>query len=455
MLRRPPVPRPRSVLSNRGFFFLFLAQLGSQTAQNAVLYGLLVLVTSLTKTSTFTSILVLAFVVPSFLSGIFSGAVVDLWDKRRLLIITNVLRAVATVLFLLGRDHVWALIAVTLLFSAFSQFFGTANTVAIPSLVPRDQLISANSMFSAGVTASQFAGMILLAPILLPAVGARGLFVFCAVLFALAALVARFLPHMEGGGKSRKLPAPAELRDAMIDFWKALRTLGRDPVSYLALVHVTVSSSLVLMFAVLVPRYMQVVLEVPADRAVNVFAPVGVGAVIGLRSLPLIVNRLGKTRTVALGLAGLALCLVAFGMVETIAELLRRTETLDPFADTWQHRVGGLSILVALTGLFAGPLGFTHAMVYAPAQTVLHERAQADMRGRVFAAQVVLANGVSVLPLMLAGGIADLYGVSPVILALAVLVACVAVATVVVERRLGPAEERLLVPHPPDGGPEG
>ncbi len=451
-LRRPPEPR-RSVLSNRGFLLLWLAQLGSQTAQNAVLYGLLVLVTSLTRASTFTSILVLSFVIPTFLSGIFSGAIVDLWDKRRLLIITNILRAAATVLFLLGREHVWALIGITLLFSTFSQFFATANTVSIPFLVPRDQLISANSMFSAGVTASQFAGMILLAPILLPSIGARGLFIFCIVLFLLASVLARFLPHVESpGGASRRLPDAGELRDAVLDFWKALRTLGRDHVSSLAMVHVTVSSSLVLMFAVLVPRYMQVVLQVPADRAVNVFAPVGVGAVLGLRALPLLVNRLGKSRTVAIGLAGLAICLVAFASVQVIADLLKQTETLDPFAGEWQRRAGGLSILVALTGLFAGPLGFTHAMVYAPAQTVLHERAAAEMRGRIFAAQVVLANGVSVLPLMLAGGVADLYGVTPVILALALLVGAVAVATVMVERRMGPLEERGTGIHAADGG---
>ncbi len=48
---------------------------------------------------------------------------------------------------------------------------------------------------------------------------------------------------------------------------------------------------------------------------------------------------------------------------------------------------------------FAGPLGFVYALVNAPAQTMLHERAPAEMRGRVFAAQVVLANAVGILPL--------------------------------------------------------
>ena len=68
---------------------------------------------------------------------------------------------------------------------------------------------------------------------------------------------------------------------------------------------------------------------------------------------------------------------------------------------------------------FAGPMGFTYALVNAPAQTVLHERAPAEMRGRVFAAQVVLANAVGILPLIVAGSVADIFGVSPVLFAIA------------------------------------
>jgi len=172
------------------------------------------------------------------------------------------------------------------------------------------------------------------------------------------------------------------------------------------------------------------VLKVAPDKAVTIFAPVGVGAIIGLRALPLIAARFGKNRTVIIGLCGLVLCLLALGLVEPIALLLKRTEHLNPFAD---QRAGGLSILVLLTMAFAGPLGFTYALVNAPAQTVLHERAPSEMRGRVFAAQVVLANAVGILPLIVAGSVADVFGVSPVIFAIAVGMAVIAGASIYLE----------------------
>lgn len=429
----PPV-RPRPVLTNRSFLLLWLAQLISQSAQNAILFTLLVIVTKLTKGSTFTSLLVLSFVVPSILFGIFSGVVVDLWSKRLLLIYTNLARMLLAVCFLFSRDHVSLLILISIFFATASQFFGTTDAVTVPSVVPKDQLIAANSMFSMAVTGSQLAGMIFLAPILLPTLGEAWLFFIATVMFGVSVLCAYFMPPIRHGADhpDRQMPTFRELRDAAGDYAHTLRTLAKDPVSTLALVHYATGSSLVLLFAVLVPRYMQAILKVSPDKAVTIFAPVGVGAILGLRALPIIVARFGKNRTVIFGMCGLAFCVLALGLVDPIARLLERTDNLNPFSG---QRAGGLSILVLLTMAFAGPLGFTYALVNAPAQTVLHERAPADMRGRVFAAQVVLANAVGILPLIVAGSVADIFGVSPVLFAIAAVMAAVAGISIYLETR--------------------
>jgi MFS family permease len=428
LLRHPPPLKRRPVLANRGFLLLWLAQLISQSAQNAILFTLLVLVTTLTNGSTFTSLLVLSFVVPSVIFGVFSGVLVDLWSKRLLLIYTNVARGLLAIAFLFARGDVSLLILISIFFATASQLFGTTDAVSVPSVVPKDQLIAANSMFSMAVTGSQLTGMIFLAPIVLPSFGENGpvvLFILATVMFAISVLCAYLMPPFEhdDGAPDRQLPTFGELRGAAGDYMKTVRTLAKDPVATLALIHYATGSSLVLLFAVLVPRYMQAVLKVGPDKAVTIFAPVGVGAIVGLRALPFIANKLGNNRTVIAGLCGLAICVIAIGSVEPIAHGLKRTEHLNPFGE---QRAGGLSILVLLTMAFAGPLGFAYAMVNAPAQTLLHERAPAEMRGRVFAAQVVLANAVGILPLVVAGSVADIFGVSPVLFAIALAMATVA-----------------------------
>jgi MFS family permease len=417
--RLPPV------LSNRAFRHLWLALIISQTAQNAVLYGLIIIVLDRTKSTTSTSVVVMSFVIPTVLFGIFTGVLVDRWSKRRLLILTNVGRAVCGVAFFFAREHTLALYGITFIFATFSQLFTTSTAASIPFMVNRQQLISANSLFSGGFTIAQIAGLIVLSPIILQAGGSPALFATATGAFVVAAWFGRSLPFIGEDGEEESegtFPGRDELRGAVREFREALSGLRADSMSTLAMGHIMLSSTLILIFAIMVPKYMQAVLKVDTKSAVTVFAPVAIGALIGLRAVPWLVARLGKTRTVALGMFGIAFCLGVLGFVETIASLLERVDQINPFGQG-THRFFGLSILVALTMLFSGPLGFSYAMLNTPAQTTLHERTPVAMRGRVIASQMVLANGVALIPLVVVGGIADLYGVSSVILAIAGFVA--------------------------------
>jgi len=415
--------RERAVLSNRRFLVLWLAQLFSQVAQNAILFTLLVIVLTRTNSTTDTSVLVLSYVVPSLLFGMMAGVLVDRWRKRDILIATNAFRSLAAIAFLLSKDHVEAIFAVNIAFSAVGQLFATAEVATVPSLVPKNQLMAANSLVSLAWTGAQFGGMVFFAPIFIKTFGADALFVATALLFVAAAVLVRSLPKDVGARETEEAQEERFFQTAPRELGQALRLLRSDPASCLAMAQLTLSSSLVLLFAVLVPRFMQEVLDIRPDDAVYIFAPTGVGAILGLRLLPWLAAKIGKDRVVAFGLVGLAACLIAMGLVQTIADGLQRTESLNPFGE---ERLGGLSLLVALTMIFAGPLGLMYAMVNAPAQTVLHERAPPEMRGRVFGAQMALASVAAIIPLLLVGAVADIYGVSFVLFNIAVAVAAMA-----------------------------
>src|SRR3954449_5069726 len=81
-----------SIWGNRHFLMLWLAQAISQTAQNAIWYGIVVLVERLSHSSTQLSLAVLTLIIPSVVFGVLAGVYVDRWDKRTVLIATNVLR---------------------------------------------------------------------------------------------------------------------------------------------------------------------------------------------------------------------------------------------------------------------------------------------------------------------------------------------------------------------------
>ena len=78
-----------------------------------------------------------------------------------------------------------------------------------------------------------------------------------------------------------------------------------------------------------------------------------------------------------------------------------------------------LVLPVMALALVAG-LGFVSIMV--PAQTFLQERAPVELRGRVFAVQLMLSNFASIVPLLLLGGLADVIGVDRTLMLIGLLI---------------------------------
>jgi len=78
---------------------------------------------------------------------------------------------------------------------------------------------------------------------------------------------------------------------------------------------------------------------------------------------------------------------------------------------------------------FIGGLEF--GMLFIPAFTVLQEKTEAELRGRIFGAMFTVVNAAIAIPILLAGGLADLFGVTRVIFGMGlVLVASGAISAV-------------------------
>src|SRR2546422_3747974 len=153
----------QSIWRNQGFLLLWLAQAISQTAQNAIWYGIVVLVQQRSNSSTQLSLAVLTLIIPSVIFGVLAGVYVDRWDKRAVLIGTNLIRgSIAFSYGLFGLPlglPLSLLFIINFLFSTVGQFFAPAETAMIPTVVPRGKLLQANSLFHLTFTASQLGGL--------------------------------------------------------------------------------------------------------------------------------------------------------------------------------------------------------------------------------------------------------------------------------------------------------
>jgi len=421
------VIKSRSLLADRRFRSLWLSQGLAQTAQNALLFTLIVVVVKITGETLTTSVLVLCFILPSIPMGFIVGVVLDRTNKETVLVITSLLRAAGCVLFLLFHNEVWAIYFIAVGHATAGLFFNPAVVSLVPTLVSRERLVPANSLYNFTLTGSQLVGIVFLAPLMLKTLGEDSIFIMTASMFFASAVLATQVRAPQEEPASH-FAQRAIFGGVIEDFRESWRILFSDSYSIVALLQLITSGTLVLLFSILIPRYMQDVIGVPPENAAFVFAPTGIGALVGLRFLPWFA-KFGKNRIVVIGLAGITVSLVFLALVEPLAEITEQAPGSD-----WVTRQLQLSLLQALTMVIAGPMGFFYALLNAPAQTVLHERAPPEMRGRIFATQVVSANFISLMPLLVLGALTDVVKVPAVLVMIAAAVAGVAVASVVVAR---------------------
>lgn len=139
----------RRILRQRNFQRLWAGGLISMIGDWVLIVGLPFEIYRRTGSTLATGGMVLAYLVPSILLGSIGGVFVDRWDRKRLMVVINLVLAVA-VLPLLAIDAlgIWIAYAVLLVSSSLEQLFGPAEGALLPSLLenPDDDLVTANAL---------------------------------------------------------------------------------------------------------------------------------------------------------------------------------------------------------------------------------------------------------------------------------------------------------------------
>jgi MFS family permease len=98
-----------------------------------------------------------------------------------------------------------------------------------------------------------------------------------------------------------------------------------------------------------------------------------------------------------------------------------------------QLSVGWLLVSFPVVFGFIGGLEF--GMLFIPAFTVLQEKTEAELRGRIFGAMFTVVNAAVAIPILLAGGLADLFGVTWVIFGMGCLLVASGLLSALAGRR--------------------
>jgi MFS family permease len=393
----------------------------TQICQNMINFALLlrvrdvVEVHNLPQANTAISLVILAFSLPAVVFGPLAGVIADRSNKRLLMALLNVARAVSILLFLVIRPgwHVETILAayyiVTFLFGIAGQFFAPVLGATIPLVAPRAQLMSANALFNLTSTAAQLIGFAAAGPLLVKAVGIDALFTGTIVVYLAAAALVLSIPETPAPANVVSSTGMSATRRLFADIKDGLVYILEDPVLLRAIGYLTLASTTFLLVATLGPEFVTSVVGLQKEDIGFVVAPAGAGVLAGVLVVPRVVRRIGRDWLVDLALAMGGVMLVLMALTRAWLDLLLPGDS-------------PVVLVTALTGLFAFILGVCNAFVLVPAQTLLQEHSHEAIRARVYATFFMISNSVAFIPIFFAAAAADLFGVIRVLLVVALLV---------------------------------
>lgn len=139
------------IKNNRDFRLLWLGQVVSQMGDWFNTIALYSVVLKLTGSGKAIGLLLVARFLPSVFIGAMAGVIADRFSRKTIMIVTDLLRAVVVLGFLFIRraDQMWLVYSLTVIQLAASTFFEPARTAAIPSVIDKKDLVTANAISSA------------------------------------------------------------------------------------------------------------------------------------------------------------------------------------------------------------------------------------------------------------------------------------------------------------------
>ena len=401
------------VLKNSQFLILWSGQIFSQLADKVYLVLMIAIITSQFQSpnqaiSQWVSPIMIAFTIPAVLFGSLAGVYVDRWQKKPVLVVSNLLRGILVLtlppLLLISQGQnllksiplgFALMLGITFVVSAFTQFFAPAEQAVIPLIVKERDLLAANSLYTTTMMALLIIGFAIGEPLLdladnlaagtgLPSGIGKEILVGGA--YAIAGIILLVLNTGE------KLEPTKRESHVFSDIKDGIAYLGQNHRVRNALIQLVILFSVFAALAVLAVSMADRIPQIEADQFGILLAAAGVGmgasaAILGSKG-----HNFNRAHLSLVGSIGVAVSLTGLSLSTQNLWLALATTTL---------------------------LGAFAALVGVPMQTTIQSKTPVKMRGKVFGLQNNAVNIALSLPLALAAEAETRFGLSIVILGLA------------------------------------
>src|SRR5215213_5284226 len=380
-----------ATLRQRNFGLLWLAGLISLAGDWMLRIALPIYVYQLTGSALATSTMLIAGMLPDLLFGSIAGVFVDRWDRKRTMVISNLLLAIGLLPLLAVRsaEQIWLLYLVAFVESTIAQFFGPAENALLPQLVGDEHLVAANSLNSLNNNLARLIGPAL-GGLVAGLIGVVGVALVDAATFLLAAALVALISGAYRPAKVTDADAPATVGQAWAavprEWLAGLRLILRERVVMILYALIAITSLGEGVFGVLFVVFVNRILGGGAQEIGWLMSAQAVGGLIG----GLLVGWLGNKASsiVLIGLGALAFGLIDLAIFNYPAFLPGFTLALILFVAV------GIPGVAMVTGM----------------NTLLQSAVADEYRGRIFGTYGMTGALLALIGATLAGALGDRLG---------------------------------------------
>jgi len=384
----------RMLAARRDLRLVLSAGTISLTGDWVLIIGLIYRVYAVTGSTVASALTMASSSAPQVLLGAVAGVFADRWDRKRTMIVANLLLAAGLLPLLLvrGAGQVWIVFAVMFAEGSIKQFFSPAEQTLVPRLVPDNELLAANALNGQVSNASRLAGSAI-GGILVAAGGLAAVTLTDVASFVASAVLLTLV--RTSGGAAAPDPSGEQVRTGLRRIGAELRAgLGlsaRNRVLRALMIFALVTSVGEGIMSTLFTPFAEHVLHGSSQEFGLIVAAQAVGGIAGGVVAASAGHRARASRLLSVGA-------IVFGLVDLAIFL---------------YPLGYVAVWPAIAGMII--VGVPGALALAGLITLFQRNTEDAYRGRVFGA-ISTAEGVTVLAGTLGAGFLSRFaGIIPVL----------------------------------------
>ncbi|OGH20594.1 MAG: hypothetical protein A3D74_02095 [Candidatus Levybacteria bacterium RIFCSPHIGHO2_02_FULL_37_13] len=382
------------IFKNKQFLRLWLNQVFLQVGFNVCNYTVLLILADRTHSPFVQAQFFAALTLPAFVFGLIAGPIIDMVNRKRLMLISDILLALLFLIYAFAGNNLIAFAIIAFLTSSTARFFIPAQAATIPLIVGKETLQFANALFLFTLMGSVILGYSIASPIIeiFGGLGSKGElvpFLLSSVFVGIGFIL--LLGFKDIKGVRPELTEGTIFKKTFLLLWQTVREVKVNkkvslPILFLIFVELNIG-----ILSVVFLEYVRRFLDLPLTSvSVVLILPLVFGLIFGLTMLKRIQKRYGYRLSIYSALLGIGILFLLFGALPILGK-----GSL------------GITIIRIFTSVAAFVTGVLVLVIAVQSRTLLQTSSSLAMQGRIFSFLDIMIAIVTPTPVLFIGFFAD------------------------------------------------